>query len=976
MTEKTKRNLVAPIHNGLLSIGLGLALLSTVSVPASNAKVGITAAVNQLSRGTAPGAAPRVKSIAEDVVFNEQIETNENGLVQILLVDGTTFTVGPSSSLTIDKFVYDPDKGEAEAIASVARGAFRLIGGLATRRRGSFRINTPSGTMGIRGAMVELVVDKSRDQTLIRLVFGDEVTFTGNSGQISRLFEPGYVLEVRQEAGVISQRIRRGTLADAQLFQSNLSGRSGTSGGSSNTPSDSVVAVSPVTSENSAAPTQVTTPTPRPAPVKASDIDTVQVETDDVDVVTEDAIRSGTIDQASDIDTVQVEMDDVDVVTEDAIRSGTIDQPTQQPGPDLPTRQARILGTGDTDIFTWTFPSPPRLLPDAGSRGLVGSSTGLDQTVALTQDQGRFTYAGMGLTLDFPDFSGTQGDSGLTAFAVTDGVYSPDVPLTGTAYAGVEDFVFYQLRRNDDVTQPFYAILGTGIDLDAPRDDGEASIREYTLTRDPILQLPVPYFNNTLYGDLGNYNSTNLLVAEADDDSARGEVFQSWIDITGSGTAQKSAVGLVAAGLSTDDDGTILIRDSRRGSFRTGAALPSTTMKGSFSTIAGPDGRHFFGPNAEHAVLGTSLLEDIDDTYLDHSWGQHPGLARGGTGYVSDGRFTTVHVADLASETERATFGRTARTHRGYMVGVAEALSQGPDSKYAVMSGTAGSDTILASSTNFVVGIDASTSRLGAQADVNDVFDQDAHVAGLDLTFGRTSTDSGGSAFIDDDRFGAVHNRNRALTRLRGDLGQDVQQVSEYNAGSYLVSGRAAPIAGYQHCTTCDFMDWGWWGSEPNVESDGTLGQPSGARRADHVHLGTWVAGDITNRVDLPTFGSATYAGTAMATVVDVSAATNSPTYISRGGFGMDFNFASRTGTASITGVAGMSATGAVAENIMSGTDATFSGDISGTSVVGALSGNFTNDGAAIAEGVLGQFVLGDTVNDLGAVGTFMGRRQ
>ncbi len=967
MTEKTKRNLVAPIHNGLLSIGLGLALLSTVSVPASNAKVGITAAVNQLSRGTAPGAAPRVKSIAEDVVFNEQIETNENGLVQILLVDGTTFTVGPSSSLTIDKFVYDPDKGEAEAIASVARGAFRLIGGLATRRRGSFRINTPSGTMGIRGAMVELVVDKSRDQTLIRLVFGDEVTFTGNSGQISRLFEPGYVLEVRQEAGVISQRIRRGTLADAQLFQSNLSGRSGTSGGSSNTPSDSVVAVSPVTSENSAAPTQVTTPTPRPIPVKASDIDTVQVETDDVDVVTEDAIRSGTIDQASDIDTVQVEMDDVDVVTEDAIRSGTIDQPTQQPDPDLPTRQARILGTGETDIYSYAYETEFEI-PDAGSRGLVGSSTGLDQTVALTQDQGRFAYAGMGLTLDFPDFSGTQGDSGLTAFAVTDGVYSPDVPLTGTAYAGVEDFVFYQLRRNDDVTQPFYAIFGTGIDLDAPRfDDGEASIREYTLTSDPILQLPVPYFNNTLYGDLGNYNSTNLLVAESDDDSPRGEVFQSWIDITGSGTAQKSAVGLHASNLFADDGGTILLSSARRGSFRTGAALPSTVMKGAFGTIAGPDGRHFFGPNAEHAVLGPFL--DPADAYFDGSRGQHPGLAQGGTGYVSDGFFTTVHVADLASETEKATFGRTARTHRGYMVGVAEALSQGPNSKYGVMSGTAGSETILASSTNFVVEIDASTSSLGAQADVNDVFDDDAHVAGLDLTFREI-------AFIDDDRFGAFHNRNRALTRLRGDLGQDVQHRPDGNPGSYLVSGRAAPIAGYQHCTTCDFMDWGWWGTDLGVESDGTLGQPSGARRADHVHLGTWVAGDITNRADLPTFGSATYAGTAMATVVDVSAATNSPTYISRGGFGMDFNFASRTGTASITGVAGMSATGAVAENIMSGTDATFSGDISGTSVVGALSGNFTNDGAAIAEGVLGQFVLGDTVNDLGAVGTFMGRRQ
>ena len=586
---------------------------------------------------------------------------------------------------------------------------------------------------------------------------------------------------------------------------------------------------------------------------------------------------------------------------------------------------------------------------------------------------------GMGLTLDFPDFSGTQGDSGLTAFAVTDGVYSPGVSLTGTAYAGADDFVFYQLRRNDDVTQPFYAIFGTGTDLDAPGiDDGEAGIREYTLTSDPILQLPVPYFNNILYGDLGTYSSTNLLVAESDDQGDSAEVFQSWIDITGSGTAQKSAVGLIASNFFTDDGGTAMLGGARRGSFRTGAALPSIFMRGALGTMAGPDGRHVFGPNAEHFVLGTSLdtATDTAESYNDRSRGRHPGLGQGGTGYVSDGFFTTVHVADLASETGKATLGRTARTHRGYMAGVAEALSQGPDSNiYAVMSGTTGSDSILASSTNFVVGIDASTSRVGAQADVNDVFDDDAHVAGLDLTFGPTNTGFGGSAFIDDDRFGARANRNNALTRLRGDLGQDVQQAPDHNPGSYLVSGRAAPIAGYRHCTTCAFMDWGWWGIDLRFESDGTLGQPSGETRADRVHLGTWVAGDITNRADLPAVGSATYSGTAMATVVDLSSATNNPTYISRGGFGMDFNFASRTGTASITGLAGMSATGAVAENIISGTDATFSGNISGTSVVGELSGNFANDGAAIAAGVLGQFFLDDTASDLGALGTFMGRR-
>ena len=37
--------------------------------------------------------------------------------MQVLLVDGSTFTVGPGSDLVIDKFVYDPKKNKGEGRA-------------------------------------------------------------------------------------------------------------------------------------------------------------------------------------------------------------------------------------------------------------------------------------------------------------------------------------------------------------------------------------------------------------------------------------------------------------------------------------------------------------------------------------------------------------------------------------------------------------------------------------------------------------------------------------------------------------------------------------------------------------------------------------------------------------------------------------------------------------------------------------------
>ena len=99
-------------------------------------------------------AAPRVMALGKTVVFDEEITTDGSGLVQILLLDGTTFTVGPNSQLTIDEFVYNPGR------ATQGR-RYADQGRLPLRRRahqpasGGAVVKTPVGTIGIRGAMDE-----------------------------------------------------------------------------------------------------------------------------------------------------------------------------------------------------------------------------------------------------------------------------------------------------------------------------------------------------------------------------------------------------------------------------------------------------------------------------------------------------------------------------------------------------------------------------------------------------------------------------------------------------------------------------------------------------------------------------------------------------------------------------------------------------------------------------------------------------
>ena len=115
MTSRLKLHLVA------CSALVALVPLALVPPPAVAQTAGVVAAVNQTVRGTQPGRSIRTFTLGANVVRNERIDVDSRGLVQILLADGTTFTVGPNSSLVIDSFVYNPDANTAQVTATAKR---------------------------------------------------------------------------------------------------------------------------------------------------------------------------------------------------------------------------------------------------------------------------------------------------------------------------------------------------------------------------------------------------------------------------------------------------------------------------------------------------------------------------------------------------------------------------------------------------------------------------------------------------------------------------------------------------------------------------------------------------------------------------------------------------------------------------------------------------------------------------------------
>jgi hypothetical protein len=142
-------------------------------------EVGVAAAVRggvELARG---GQVGHVVASGEAVYLEDAVSTDAQGALQILLLDQTAFTIGPNSSIVINRFVYDPKTGAGKVDARIVKGTFRFITGkIARKRPEDMTIALPAGTIGIRGTMAMGKVNG--EQSLVVLTGPGKQNNTGN----------------------------------------------------------------------------------------------------------------------------------------------------------------------------------------------------------------------------------------------------------------------------------------------------------------------------------------------------------------------------------------------------------------------------------------------------------------------------------------------------------------------------------------------------------------------------------------------------------------------------------------------------------------------------------------------------------------------------------------------------------------------------------------------------------------------------
>jgi hypothetical protein len=120
-------------------------LLGLCSTASNAQQIGSTTSVQPEASGSVGGTL----SVGSGVHANETVRTGSSGKAGMRFHDDSNLSVGPSSSVRLDKFVYDPNKGSGSTVIEATRGAFRFSTG--AQNKGEVKIKTPYGTLGMRG---------------------------------------------------------------------------------------------------------------------------------------------------------------------------------------------------------------------------------------------------------------------------------------------------------------------------------------------------------------------------------------------------------------------------------------------------------------------------------------------------------------------------------------------------------------------------------------------------------------------------------------------------------------------------------------------------------------------------------------------------------------------------------------------------------------------------------------------------------
>ena len=121
---------------------------------------------NNVSRELSGAVAPLNRG---DPVFRDEVvRTAEESTAKLIFLDSTNLAIGPTSRVTLDRFVYSGGQTGQELTVGLAKGVFRFTTGALDKK--AYTISTPTASIGVRGTVLD--IDVRSAQSRVTLVEG------------------------------------------------------------------------------------------------------------------------------------------------------------------------------------------------------------------------------------------------------------------------------------------------------------------------------------------------------------------------------------------------------------------------------------------------------------------------------------------------------------------------------------------------------------------------------------------------------------------------------------------------------------------------------------------------------------------------------------------------------------------------------------------------------------------------------------
>jgi hypothetical protein len=105
-------------------------------------------------------------NVGDGVLRDETVHTGLDSATRLVMSDSTNLSLGPNSTITLDRTVFNDEHSYRDIAIRLTTGAFRFVTGHSEKV--AYKITTPVASIGVRGTILDILAQRGRTTVVLQ----------------------------------------------------------------------------------------------------------------------------------------------------------------------------------------------------------------------------------------------------------------------------------------------------------------------------------------------------------------------------------------------------------------------------------------------------------------------------------------------------------------------------------------------------------------------------------------------------------------------------------------------------------------------------------------------------------------------------------------------------------------------------------------------------------------------------------------